>query len=181
MKAAERAEALDTFEAKSSLFFIRFKVFLEITYSHHEKLPCFVANWASSFVLFKWASGVPGQSKCQPIDQDEQERTTFSTISFGSQVLQAGYELQVLDPLRKLDSALLENQVLLERITASIKSNHHCLFATNFCVGFSNLFNKFSRLFQTFPRLPKAVQGWSTLAKASQGLSRLVRACLEPK
>ena len=140
MKAAERAEALDTFEAKSSLFFIRFKVFLEITYSHHEKSPCFVANWASSdhLVLSKWASGVPGQSKCQPIDQDEQERTTFSTISFGSQVLQAGYELQVLDPLRKLDSSLLENQLLLERITAHCKSNHHCLFTTNFFVEEKN-------------------------------------------
>ena len=133
MKAAERAEALDTFEAKSSLFFIRFKVFLEITYSHHEKLPCFVANWASSdhLVLSKWASGVPGQSKCQPIDQDEQERTTFSTISFGSQVLQAGYELQVLDPLRKLDSSLLENQLLLERITAHFKKIKSSLLVYN--------------------------------------------------
>ena len=113
--------------------------------SYHEKFPCFVASWASTdhLVLSKWPSGVPGQSKCRPIDQ---ERSIFSSITFGSekncsQVLPAGNELRVLDPLRKLDSALLENQVLLERITASIKSNHHCLFATNFCVGLSNLFN----------------------------------------
>ena len=115
--------------------------------SYHEKFPCFVASWASTdhLVLSKWPSVylVTGQSKCRPIDQ---ERSIFSSITFGSekncsQVLPAGNELRVLDPLRKLDSALLENQVLLERITASIKSNHHCLFATNFCVGLSNLFN----------------------------------------
>ena len=97
----------------------------------------FVASLASSdhLVLSKWPSGGPGQSKGQPINQDGQERTTFSTTSLGSekncsQVLPAGFELQVLDPLRNLDSSLLENQLLLEPNSAYCKSNHHCLFTT---------------------------------------------------
>ena len=105
--------------------------------SYHEKFPCFVASWASTdhLVLSKWPSGGPGQFKGQPIDQDGQERTTFSTTSLGSekncsQVLPAGFELQVLDPLRNLDSSLLENQLLLEPNSAYCKSNHHCLFTT---------------------------------------------------
>ena len=98
--------------------------------SYHEKFPIFFASWASSdpLLLSKWPSGVPGQSKRQAIDQER----IFSTISFGSdknrsQVLPIWYELRVLDTVRELDSALLENQLLLERI----QSNHHCLFTAN--------------------------------------------------
>ena len=98
--------------------------------SYHEKFPNFFASWASTdpLLLSKWPSGVPGQSKRQAIDQER----IFSTISFGSdknrsQVLPTGYELRVLDPVRELDSALLENQLILERI----QSNHHCLFTAN--------------------------------------------------
>ena len=73
MKAAERAEALDTFEAKSSLFFIRFKVFLEIisNLTNDENFPSSASSWASTdhLQLSKWPRGVTGQSKLQPIDQ----------------------------------------------------------------------------------------------------------------
>ena len=52
--------------------------------SYHETFFDFVAGWASSDyqLLSMRPRGVLGQSKHQPLDQD-QERTIFSPISFG--------------------------------------------------------------------------------------------------
>ena len=119
-------------------------------------------------LLSKWPSGVPGQSKRQAIDQER----IFSTISFGSdknrsQVLPTGYELRVLDPVRELDSALLENQLLLERI----QSNHHCLFTAN-VLDFKAVLKYIHNLNYANPRCLKIIEKvlFNIASEASYGV-----------